>query len=271
LGNVGQGPLSWKQEYIMQNDLIYDVGMNNGDDTAYYLAQGYRVLAVEADPSLVTAGRSRFDKEIRAGTLHIVDLAISDRRETRTFYLSSKNVHSSFDLSYAQTSGNTAEAMEVECTSIREIFSEHGVPFYMKIDIEGADRYCIEQLEPADLPRFVSFERHRVEDVLHLRDLGFTRFKLIDQANMRQFHWSPGFGSEFSRMFNSAVPGTVARVLARLLRKGNFPHGSSGPFGEDTDGPWRSWEETCLSWLAFDVGHSGLPAERDWFDVHCAR
>ena len=30
------------------DDLIYDVGMNNGDDTAYYLHKGFRVVAVEA-------------------------------------------------------------------------------------------------------------------------------------------------------------------------------------------------------------------------------
>ena len=30
--------------------LVYDVGMNNGDDTAYYLRMGYRVVAFEANP-----------------------------------------------------------------------------------------------------------------------------------------------------------------------------------------------------------------------------
>ena len=29
-------------------ELIYDVGMHNGDDTAYYLHRGFRVIAVEA-------------------------------------------------------------------------------------------------------------------------------------------------------------------------------------------------------------------------------
>ena len=31
-------------------DLTYDVVMHNGDDTAYYLYKGYRVVAVDADP-----------------------------------------------------------------------------------------------------------------------------------------------------------------------------------------------------------------------------
>jgi hypothetical protein len=31
--------------------LIYDVGMNNGDDTAYYLRRGFRVVAIEPNPA----------------------------------------------------------------------------------------------------------------------------------------------------------------------------------------------------------------------------
>jgi len=34
--------------------IIYDVGMNNGDDCEYYLTKGYRVVAVEANPALAS-------------------------------------------------------------------------------------------------------------------------------------------------------------------------------------------------------------------------
>ena len=40
--------------------LIFDIGFNNGDDTAHYLTRGFEVLAVEANPELVEAGRKRF-------------------------------------------------------------------------------------------------------------------------------------------------------------------------------------------------------------------
>ncbi|TIL80880.1 MAG: FkbM family methyltransferase, partial [Mesorhizobium sp.] len=48
----------------MQADLVYDVGMNNGDDTAYYLHRGFRVVAIEADPDLCNGAVSRFGKEL---------------------------------------------------------------------------------------------------------------------------------------------------------------------------------------------------------------
>ena len=36
----------------MIEDLIYDIGMNHGEDTAYYLSKGFRVIAIEANPGL---------------------------------------------------------------------------------------------------------------------------------------------------------------------------------------------------------------------------
>jgi hypothetical protein len=41
-------------------NLVLDVGMHNGDDTAYYLASGYDVVAVEANPTLCASARDRF-------------------------------------------------------------------------------------------------------------------------------------------------------------------------------------------------------------------
>ena len=35
----------------MQKDLIYDIGMHNGENTEYYLKRGFRVIAVEANPT----------------------------------------------------------------------------------------------------------------------------------------------------------------------------------------------------------------------------
>ena len=50
-------------EAFVHQDLIYDVGINNvginnADDTAYYLRRGFRVVAIEANTCLAEcAGR----------------------------------------------------------------------------------------------------------------------------------------------------------------------------------------------------------------------
>jgi len=52
-----------------RNDLIFDIGANNGDDTAAYLTRGYNVVAVEANPSLCVELRARFQPELESGRL----------------------------------------------------------------------------------------------------------------------------------------------------------------------------------------------------------
>ena len=59
------------------NDLVYDVGLHKGEDSAFYLAKGYRVVAFEANPDLTSMCRARFSSEILAERLTIVEGAIT--------------------------------------------------------------------------------------------------------------------------------------------------------------------------------------------------
>ena len=74
------------------DDLIYDVGFHRGEDTAFYLRKGYRVVAFEADPDLVRQGVRRFGRELTDGRLEIIEGAISDSVEQEiTFYRNPNN------------------------------------------------------------------------------------------------------------------------------------------------------------------------------------
>jgi hypothetical protein len=57
--------------------LIYDVGMNNGDDTAYYLRRGFSVVAIEPNPALVASASERFRREIKVGRLTILNVGVA--------------------------------------------------------------------------------------------------------------------------------------------------------------------------------------------------
>jgi glycine/D-amino acid oxidase-like deaminating enzyme len=50
---------------------MFDVDTNNGHDTAYYLQRGFRVVAIEADPTLA-AGAERCASAVAAPTLAVV-------------------------------------------------------------------------------------------------------------------------------------------------------------------------------------------------------
>mgnify|MGYP000904973017 FL=1 len=43
-----------------QNDLIYDVGFHKGEDTRVYLREGFKVIAIEANPLLAEEGKKNF-------------------------------------------------------------------------------------------------------------------------------------------------------------------------------------------------------------------
>jgi len=57
-------------------ELVYDIGMGDGDDSLFYLLKGFRVVAVEADPSLCDAARVRLWAFIEKGQLTIVNRAV---------------------------------------------------------------------------------------------------------------------------------------------------------------------------------------------------
>ena len=59
----------------MNRDLIIDIGMSEGNDTAFYLAKGFAVVGVEADTALQPHLAERFAAEIASGRLHLLHRA----------------------------------------------------------------------------------------------------------------------------------------------------------------------------------------------------
>ena len=59
-----------------RNFTVFDLGMHNGDDTAFYLERGFRVIAVEANPDLCEQNSVRFKRMLSRGELVIVNKAI---------------------------------------------------------------------------------------------------------------------------------------------------------------------------------------------------
>ena len=280
----------------MTNDLIFDVGMNNGDDTAYYLFKGFRVVAIEADPTLIDCARERFAEPIRQGRLELANVAIGPREETAPFWIcEGKSEWNSFDRRISSRDGHTCHAIDVHCRPFRDLLKQYGVPYYLKIDIEGHDIFCVADLDPRDLPRYLSLEMGSVDSLWALRDVGYKSYKLITQNDHSQLSVDPlsfkelvkrqlrphpalyRFGSSLARAGRQILP--VASVHSNHHgpktngRSWTFNFGSSGPFGEDTNGPWRTLEQTAYTWITFQLGHTvyGPPGPAHssvWHDVH---
>ena len=66
--------------------------------------------------------------------------------------------------------------------SLATLFDRFGVPYYVKCDIEGGDRMFAESLQRIGLlPKYVSIEFTRIEDVAHLFVAGYRRFQVVNQ------------------------------------------------------------------------------------------
>jgi len=146
-------------------DLIYDVGMHNGDDTAFYLHQGFRVIGIEADPQLADLARRKFSTEVGSGRLTILNVGIAERTGTGTFWIcDGKSVWNSFHEKLACRVGQQYHSIEIHTQRFCEILDEYGVPFYLKVDIEGSDYLCLRDLAGGPLPRFISVEAECIGD-----------------------------------------------------------------------------------------------------------
>src|SRR5712691_5823534 len=75
----------------MIHDLIYDVGMHDGSDTAYYLAKGFRVIAVEANPALVESAQRRFPAALEDRRPTLLNVAIASEAAPVDFWINDEN------------------------------------------------------------------------------------------------------------------------------------------------------------------------------------
>jgi FkbM family methyltransferase len=254
----------------VKRELVYDVGFNIGQDTAFYLSRGHRVVAVEADPTLAEAGRKLFSRDIEAGNLEIVNVGIAQEEGSAEFWIcEGKPEFNSFYQGIAARNGYQSHPIQIPTTRFASVLRRFGTPYFLKIDIEGNEMLCLDDLDRSSLPRYISIESECAVDakpisaadglrVLHkLRDLGYQSFKLIDQFTFCSISVPPSLNyiiDSVSRKWLMRAPLNVIRGTHRLSQhlmtkpklernlRWKFPLGSSGALGEDTAGTWISCE-----------------------------
>lgn len=239
---------------------IFDIGHNIGNDTDFYLRNGdinTRVLAIDANPSLIKVSRKERELYIKNGQLVILNFGLTRHQESTnmTFWL---NLHSNEFSSFVKrkgckTSGNadsiavwnqvTEEELKSRCvpitvptTTCKKLVQRFGTPHYAKIDIEGLDLACLESMLELDIsmrPRYVSLEYQTEEIVRKLFYTGYTKFKLVDQK---------------------AIEG---KTRAFSL---------SGPWGEEA-------VDACIGkrWSTMEEIFNCKPDIQTWYDVHAKR
>lgn len=269
--------------------LIYDVGLHNGDDTASYLEMGYKVVAIEADPGQVDIALEKFKKYIDNGQLRILNIGVASQEGEFDFYINeAQPVWNSFDLSIASRDGLPWHALKIRTEPFDLIIKNNGVPYYLKVDIEGHDYLCIRGLDENNLPKFISVEANDSTLFQDLTDKGFTKFKLIYQYNLAHLEIPPNkyfknwLKAYHFRQWNSFPVKVIRKLfgsyLFRYLDKSAIPGyskkfnlGSSGHFGENLGGQWYDMNSALEIYnYYYDLFHR-LPNKKDygfWVDIH---
>jgi FkbM family methyltransferase len=233
--------------------LIFDVGANDGTDTAFYLGLGCSVVAIEPNPRLVERLSERFAAEIGMGSVKLVNAAVTEADCGEVaLYLSEDDSESSLVQSMAERAGLSGQIM-ITGKSLCSLFGEYGIPWYCKIDIEGYDAAAVRGMSRChQRPAYISCEAAgrpigdvaRDEAVLYavldaLAAQGYGRFKLVDQESLLLLTDA----AHYDRLHSWPV-----RARTRLARWFGFrasdPGSFSGPFGDDLGGEWADYETT---------------------------
>jgi FkbM family methyltransferase len=232
---------------VTPTNVIYDIGANNGDDIPYYLIKGDVVVAVEANPFLCDLIKNRFPDEIATGRLRVENCVVtaSPGAAEIDFYIHRTDHVLSQQAIPSDATIDRFDCRRLPCKSVLEIVATHGIPFYVKIDIEHQDAKLLNALFVGGVrPPYISAECHSFEVLSVLVNQGgYRAFKLVDGAKVSQIYTHRRISTR----------GPSGHVLY------SFPFHSAGPFGEDIDGSWMTVEQ-----IAEAIGMMGF----GWRDVH---
>ncbi|MBE9005525.1 FkbM family methyltransferase [Fortiea sp. LEGE XX443] len=266
----------------MNSNLIIDVGVNTGQDTEFYLKKGFKVIGIEAQPSTYESAKQRLKYYLDKGQLILLNVAVSPKDEPVSFYANlEKDFWGTTSLDRVNETqelfGTNFTEITVEGRRFESILEEFGIPYYLKVDIEGSDLLCVKALKKFDTkPQFISIESTKtywndlLEELALLKELGYQKFKAINQAR---------------------VPKQVCPLPAREGEyiPYQFEYGASGLFGKETPGDWlleseiiKVYKRIFLTYKIiglngiihrFPIGKIFLDAlkiREPWYDTHAS-
>lgn len=238
----------------MNRNLIFDLGLHKGLDARNYVAKGFKVVGLEASPTLCQQAREENPNSVASSQLIIVERALWRRsREKTTFFVNAEHDDwGSLDRGVAEKSVSSSSPIEVETITLTDLFSTYGNPYYIKCDLEGGDAIFAEQLLECDYrPPFVSLEATSADDLAMLRACGYKKFQIVNQ-------WM----NTFTKAPNPAREGKFVDLA--------FNHHTSGLFGHELppDGwiDFTSMIRNFCDW--YDLRRRDQNLAVGWLDVH---
>jgi FkbM family methyltransferase len=199
--------------FIKPGDLVFDVGSHVGDRVAAFRRLGARVVACEPQPALVTMLRLIYGRD---KTIKIVPVAVGRAVGQIDLKINVDNPTVStaspdFVTASAGAPGWEGQTWDktvtVRMTTLDALIARHGVPAFIKIDVEGFEAEALAGLTqpvPALSFEFTTIQRDVAQACLaRCRALGYVRYNAALGETQQLVHDDWQSADEIGRWLNA--------------------------------------------------------------------
>lgn len=138
--------------FVRSGDLVFDVGAHVGDRIASFRRLGARVVAVEPQPTMVTALRLLYG---RSASVTIEAVAVARAPGHARMLINADNpTVSTVSPAFVEAARDApgwetqrwSETIDIEVTTLDALIARHGVPAFIKLDVEGFEAEALHGL-----------------------------------------------------------------------------------------------------------------------------
>jgi FkbM family methyltransferase len=206
-------------QFVQHGDLVFDVGAHVGDRVASFRRLGCRVVAVEPQPALVKTLKLLYGRSagvaieaIAVGSDYgVIELMINADNPTvstasRQFVEAARDARGWQEQRWTQS-------IAVPVTTLDALIARHGVPAFIKIDVEGFEAEALAGLtQPV---KALSFEFTTIQ-----RDIALASVERCLALGLTRFNAALGESQTFAHA-DWIGSGDIARWLAELPQEAN--------------------------------------------------
>jgi FkbM family methyltransferase len=190
--------------FVKAGDLAFDIGAHVGDRTGAFRAIGARVVALEPQPALAKVLRLIYGGD-RAVTIEPMAVGRGTGSVALRLNIANPTVSTASEAFVRSAQGargwegqTWGRTIEVPLTTLDALIERHGMPAFIKIDVEGFEAEALAGLSrgvPALSFEFTTIQREVAAACIErCVTLGYTRFNAALGESQRLLHadWQSG-------------------------------------------------------------------------------